>query len=135
MKIHNRVDLSKLMPALIVTIVLLLTWTPAAAGVGRAGQPATSQTRQIRFGDPIPAQLRPDDTVVVVTRQLDKVAYPPGLSNTQLIEDAASKSIIVAVVSVRDVSGILSENETWIDTQLTGTIERILWARDRRKFK
>ena len=71
---------------------------------------------------PIAARLRQDDEVVWVRRSLDVSTPDRPLTWTEVIEYAARRADAVITLRVDKVVPVLAEQDTWIDTQLSGTV-------------
>ncbi len=77
-------------------------------------------------------RLLPSDQTVIVERDSSDILISNRyLSVSDVIEDAAVMSALVAVVNVDRVEGVLSDNESWIQTRLSGAVEQVITARDK----
>jgi hypothetical protein len=107
----------------------------------RMQSPDSSTPPRVRYlewspGWPIPERLRPDDQVVVITLEgADMVTPARRLSAKDVIDDAAVRADVVAVVDVERIDALLASKDAWIQTRLTGTISRILRINKGRRFR
>jgi hypothetical protein len=94
----------------------------------------SAQSRQPRVREilwdpltPIARQLIAGDEVVII-RPIDGDAITPGVRLTvkQVIEDVALRSDIVAVIDLDTIEGLLSRDDSWVDTRVAGTVRDVL---------
>ena len=109
----------------VVCQIWLLTIIAAATELAQAQQP---QVRTIPFDPAIPIadRLRPDDSVVVI----EMLSGPP-LTAVRAESFAAeierlAKSDTIAVVDVLSTAGVWIDNGTWLRTQVTGVLSRLI---------
>jgi len=122
--------LSRIVPfTTMVVIVLVATCgDPFGPGIGIV-HAAQGRVRELSW-DPhlrVPDRLLPDDETVVMTREgLEVVGPAQPWTVTQVIEHAALRSDLVAVVDVDSVKGVLVLNDSWVYTRLAGTVREVL---------
>lgn len=102
-----------------------LIWILAAAG---AVAPAAAVRRLPE--DPsrsIASRLKADDDVVIVARDLsDRLISSRSLTKKDVIDDAAVVADYVVIVDVDVVRGVLTHNDSWIETRLSGKVREVI---------
>ena len=118
--------------------VLLCSVGVLLASASIAGPVVLGQSREPRVrtlfwdpGAPIPGRLLPDDEIVTVKMGgiLDYITPGYALSADEVIADAAVRSDLVAVIDVARFEGVLSLDDTWVNTRLTGTVREVIRER------
>jgi len=122
----------------VVANVLVLTAVGSRLSVTSAGQSVPRHVREVTWNlnVRIADVVRPDDEVIELTRDFLEVAAPKSpLSVHEVAEDVAVRADLVALVDASSVDTVLSQNESWIDTRVTGTIREILRASESLHFQ
>jgi hypothetical protein len=82
-----------------------------------------------RPGIPIETRLLPDDQVVMIEGDEHGSVLMKEPTPSQALAYAVAGSHIAVVVSVDEVRGSLTDDKSWIQTRITGTVVDILMAR------
>ncbi len=77
---------------------------------------------------PIAEQLRPDDAVLLLKQEGERLYRPPGAREPVFGVDTPDTHL-VAVVRLERATGVLSEEGRWINTSFVGTIQDVVFAR------
>ncbi len=100
--------------------------------VGWAPSSVYSQTDSPRViwksATPIAEQLRPDDAVVLLKQEGERLYRPPGTREPVFGVDTPDTHL-VAVVRLERATGMLAEEGRWIHTSFVGTIQNAVFAR------
>jgi hypothetical protein len=72
------------------------------------------------------SRLRPNDDIVFVPYEFDVHSPPHNMTAHQTLENIVLRSSAVALVDVTTVRAVWMRDGTWIDTLLSGTIQRLL---------
>lgn len=85
-----------------------------------------AHVRRISYSfEPIATQLRPDDQVVLIDREIHIVRDVPAPTASQLIDATVAQSDLVAIAELSDIEGVLVDQGRWIDTRLMGKITEV----------
>lgn len=96
-----------------------------------AAQPERSRAIRFKQGVPLVSQLLPDDTLVTVEREGDSAGTTtvgtPDASDYVL--DALGGAVAAVVLRVESVEPRLTEDESWLQTEVIGRITEVLMSR------
>lgn len=107
----------------------------AGVGFAQAHEPGgETRTPPYRRGVPLREQLPACENgdVIQFHRHLGALADDPGdLLPEDAIDFSIKRAHLAVVVDVDSVTGVLSEGDSWISTQIAGTVREVLFSRNR----
>ncbi len=86
-----------------------------------------SRTIEWRPDRTIESQMLPNDGVLIVRAPaFDAITPHRQLSVTDVVNDLALRAELVALVDVNESGAVLSHNDSWVDTRLSGSVTRVV---------
>jgi hypothetical protein len=112
--------------------IAFLLLCSTALGADLLGRSQDQAVRVIPYQEKaIQDQLRPDDQIVVISREVDAQQIESAPTTQELLRHIVYIADVIAIVEVNDVSGVLVDGGTWINTRVASTAKNVLKDQNR----